>query len=127
MGADRMNSTLSFWKELAGRIILIVLAAYSYFITWWLPIIVAPFFWQLWDILTGRHSRITEPISKLLADLITHLLWAGYIIYSIVSFGYNIDQWYGWLFGIIVGLVIAQLLGLLWPHRWHLETMQGNF
>ena len=121
-----MNGAQPFSKELTGRIILIVLAVGSSLARWWLPILVAPLFWQGWDIATRRGSRILDPVPKLIADSLTWILWLGYMIYSIVSFGLNIGHWYGWGIGIVVGLVVAQFLGLLWPHRWHLEKVEDD-
>ena len=74
----------------------------------------------------GRRSRIANPVAKLVADAITWILWLGYIGYSIVSFGLNLGHWYGWVIGVVVGLVVAQFLGFIWPHRWHLEKVEGN-
>ena len=121
-----MNVGQNFSKELIGRIILINLAIFSFLGEWWLPLIVAPLFWQVWDIATGRQSRILDAVPKLIADGFTWILWICYIIYSVVSFGLNIGHWYGWAIGIVIGLVVGQFLGLLWPHRWHLERMDGN-
>jgi len=46
--------------------------------------------------------------------------------YAVVSMGRNIGHWYGWVLGFVVAIGIAQLLGLLWPHRWHLERIEGR-
>ena len=121
-----MNSNQSFAKELTGRVILIALVIGSLFLKWWVPLIVAPLCWQVWDTVVGRRSRIVHPVLKLIADGITWALWLGYIVYSIVSFGRNVGHWYGWLIGVVVGFAVAQFLGFLWPHRWHLEAVEGN-
>jgi hypothetical protein len=121
-----MNGNQSFAKELIGRVILIALVLGSYLLKWWIPLIVGPLFWQIWNTVTGRRSRIPHPVLKLIADAITWILWLSYIVYSIVSFGLNIGHWYGWLIGVVVGFVVAQILGLLWPKRWHLEQVDGN-
>lgn len=121
-----MNGIQAFTKELTGRAMLIVLVSFSIPVKWWIPIIVAPLFWQIWDTLIGRRSRIDNLTLKLIADMITWVIWLSYIAYSIISFGQNLEHWYGWLIGVLVGLVIAQFLGLLWPHRWHLEAGQHD-
>ena len=121
-----MNSTKHFIEEMIGRILLISFCILSVSRRWWLPLIIAPVFWQLWDRTTARGPRILQSILKLIADGITHLLWLTYIGYSIVAFGLNIGHWYGWSLGVIVGLIVAHIFGLLWPHRWHLEVVDGN-
>ena len=116
----------SFLKEFVGRILLVALVVLGLSFAWWLPLIIAPIFWQAWDTPLGRRARITQPAAKVAADLVTHAIWLGYILYSIISFGFKVGHWYGWLAGAIIGLVVAQFMGLLWPHRWHLERVDGN-
>ncbi len=118
--------TVHFIEELSGRALLIVFTVLSASKQWWMPLVVAPVLWQFWDLTAGRRSRIGQRLMKLIADGITWLVWLSYIIYSTVSFGLNLGHWYGWLIGIAIGLVVAQFLGLLWPHRWHLERVEGN-
>lgn len=115
-----------FIVEMIGRVLLVVFCVISGGQRWWLPIVVAPVFWQVWIITAGRRSTISQPALKLIADGITWAVWLGYIGYSIVSFGLSIGHWYGWLFGVLIALVVAQLLGLLWPDRWHLEAVEGR-
>jgi hypothetical protein len=122
---DNMNGNQSFAKELIGRVILIAFVVGSLLHKWWIPLIVGPLFWQVWDTATGHGSRILHPVLKLIADAITLILWLSYIMYSIVSFGLNLGHWYGWLFGVVVGFVVTMFLGLLWPHRWYLEKADG--
>ncbi|HIJ73936.1 MAG TPA: hypothetical protein HPP83_07530 [Candidatus Hydrogenedentes bacterium] len=121
-----MHDSKHFIQELIGRILLIVFAVLSVDKRWWLPIVVAPLFWQLWDLTAGRRSRINHPIFKLIADGITWIVWLAYIAYSIFGFGLNIGHWYGWVLGVVIGLVVAQFLGLLWPYRWHLEGIEST-
>lgn len=54
----------------------------------------------------------------MLADFITFGIYAGYVVYSVIVFGRHIGSWYGWVIGLI--------LGLLWPTRWHDEAVQGK-
>lgn len=121
-----MNDSRHLIEELVGRILLIVLTVLSISKRWWLPVVVAPVLWQFWDMTAGRGSRITHPISKLIGDGITWIVWLAYIAYTIVVFGTNIGHWYGWLGGVLVALVVAQVLGLLWPQRWHRERVEGD-
>jgi len=115
-----------FSEEMVGRVLLVLFCVISAGQRWWLPIVIAPVFWQFWDITAGRRSRIYQPALKLIADGITWLVWLGYIGYSTVSFGLSVGHWYGWLLGVLVALIVAQLVGLLWPRRWHLEAMDGR-
>lgn len=62
----------------------------------------------------------------MLADFTTFGMYGGYVIYSVVVFGRHIGSWYGWAIGLVVGLVVVQILGLLWPARWHDEALQGK-
>ncbi len=121
-----MNDTTVFIKEVVGRAILIAVSIITFSIKWWIPLILAPLFWQIWDTAFGRRSRILSTVIKLTADAITWILWLSYIVYAIISFGLNVGHWYGWLIGLIIGLVVAQFLGLIWPHRWHLERVDDN-
>ena len=123
---NKMNDNLSFAKELTGRVILIALVVGSLLLKWWVPLIVAPLFWKVWDTVVGRRSRIIQPVLKLIADAITYALWLGYVVYSIMSFGLNVGHWYGWLIGVVVGFAVAQIFGFLWPNRWHLEAVDDN-
>lgn len=121
-----MADSQSFIKEIIGRFIVVALVVWSFFFMWWIPLIIAPLFWQIWDSLFGRHSRIYNPVLKLIADAITYVIWLSYIAYSIIFFGRNVGHWYVWLIGVILGIFIAQILGLLWPNRWHSERVERN-
>ncbi|MBW8003815.1 MAG: hypothetical protein FVQ80_17760 [Planctomycetes bacterium] len=93
-----------FALELTGRFFLAIMVFFSaYYFNWWLPLIVAPIFWQIWDIVFGQRSRIWHPIKKLIADGITYIFELCYIIYSIISFGIQIGSWYGWVIGAVAG------------------------
>lgn len=116
----------SFSTEFLGRVILIALTVLAATKVWWAPLIVAPVFWQVWDSIFCRGSRIYASGLRLVADGLTHLVWLSYIGYTIAVMGSNIGHWYGWCLGIVVAIGVAQLLGLLWPHRWHLERIEGG-
>lgn len=120
------SSTGCFTTECLGRVILIALAVLAATKVWWAPLVAAPVFWQVWDGVFGRGSRINDPGLKLAADALTHLIWLSYIGYTIAAMGRNIGHWYGWGLGVAVAIGVAQVLGLLWPHRWHLERVEGR-
>ena len=119
-------STQSFTIECVGRVILIAVTTVAATTVWWAPIIAAPVSWQVWDGVLGRRSRILSPGLKLVADGLTHLIWLSYIVYTITAMGMSIGHWYGWSLGVVVAIGVAQLLGLLWPRRWHLERIEGR-
>jgi len=121
-----VNGKTMLTKELIGRGLLIALSVGAFLVKWWIPLIIAPFFWQVWETVTGQWSRAQNPVLKLIADAVTWVLWIGYIVYSIVSFELTIGHWYGLVLGVVVGLVVAQFFHLLWPHRWHLERLQRD-
>ena len=114
-----------FTMEIFGRLALILLCVVSFQISWWLPVVIAPIFHQVYDTKFCRRARIFNPILKLLADFLTYIVWIGYVVVTVYVFGQNIGHWYGWCIGIITGLVVAQILGLLFPRRWHLERIDG--
>jgi hypothetical protein len=119
------NDTYFFVTEMLGRIIL-VLTFFILKINWWLPLVLAPFFWQIWDIIFGQASRIYHPGLKFCADIATYIIGLGYIAISTYLFYRNIHQSYGWIIGLTIGFIVSYLLGLLFPHRWHLEKMDSN-
>lgn len=100
---------------------LIVLAVLSVGFRWWGPLILAPLFWQLWDTVFGRRGRIHTPILQLVGDLATYSVWVSYMAFAVFSIGRNVGHWYGWTIGAVVGVSVAQVFGLLFPFRWHLE------
>lgn len=112
-----------FTIEIFGRVVLILLCVFSIHISWWLPIVVAPIFHLVYDTKFCRKARMFNPILQLLADILTYLVYLGYIVFTTYVFGQNIGHWYGWCIGIITGLVVAQVFGLLFPMRWHIERM----
>jgi len=85
----------------------------------------APLFWQVWNYSSRIGSLLTVQADflRLFADLISHAIYLAYLTYCIVGFGHHIGSWYGWVIGIAVGLVVVQILGLLWPRRWHIEVI----
>jgi hypothetical protein len=118
--------------ELFGRLILIVAIAVSFVIGWWCPLVVAPVLWQIWDRATRAATLSWNPEAQgmnrtladameMVADGITFLLWVAYVGYAIFSMGRHIGGWLGWVIGVLVGLGVAQLLGLFWPFRWALK------
>jgi len=118
---------MSFCLEVLGRVVLLGSVIVAFQINWWLPLIVAPFIWQIWDILLGTRSRIGNEIPVIIADIFTYMLCLTYIVYSSVGFGINVGNWYGWVIGIIVGALVGHFMGLLFPHRWHLEASDKFF
>ena len=112
-----------FMTECLGRVILIAIAVFAAVNVWWAPIVVAPVFWRLWDFFVGRRSRIHEVGLKLSADALTHVIWISYIWYTIAAMA---EHGHGWGFGLVIAIVVAQVFGLLWPHRWHLERIEGR-
>jgi len=114
--------------ELGGRVVLVAVAAAACYFRWWIPLVVVPAVWLIWNAVFLTHDRayhlsITTPISTVLfqrriANLITWLFSLGYLAYAIVSFGLNLGHWYGWTAGAIVGVTTIPLLR---PHRRHYE------
>ncbi len=121
MEFQTQSSVHNFAVELLGRFILILVGVLSAGFRSWAPLVLAPIFWQLWDTMFGRRSRIPARVLQLVADVITYVVWLSYIGVAIVSLGKSIGHWYGWAIGAFVGILVAQVFGLLFPFRWHLE------
>jgi hypothetical protein len=124
------------YLEILGRAVLAAVVAISFLVGWWCPLVAAPVCWQIWDTAFGRRrwdperlglNRTLADTIKFAADGISWLFWLAYLLYAILSFGRHIGNWYGWTLGVLLGLIVAQFLGLLWPYRWHTETMEGRF
>ena len=115
-----------FVKEITGRLLLIGLSIASFFLFWWLPIIVAPLFWQIWDVRFHKGSRIYEIGLKLIADVFTYIVDIGYMASCIILFGTQLGHWYGWTIGVAIAVLVGWVIGLLLPYRWHLERIEGR-
>lgn len=121
-----MSSAYYFTTECLGRVILIAILVAGARREWWEPLVAVPVCWQVWDGVFGRRSRIYAPGLKLVADGLTWLIWLWYIGYTIFSMGKNVGHWYGWVLGLVLAIVVAQLFGLLFPKRWHFEGVEGT-
>jgi len=121
---------IPFIVELIGRIILIVVFWFTLRMGWWVPLVSTVLFWQIWNMISPRSGYYFDTTStdlfKMLADLTTFGIYAGYVVYSVIVFGRHIGAWYGLVIGLILSLVVVQILGLLWPTRWHDEAVQGK-
>ncbi len=138
-------------RELFGRSLMIAGSWIAYYWAWWAPLLAAPLIWQAFDIfclladsrrglkeidkrLSGSKTyQIARPPfpglsdgQRLLLDAITWGFYLTYIILAVYLCGINIGHWYGWIIGVAVAISVAQLLALLFPHRWHKETLIGK-
>ena len=138
-----MTPVSTFGIELIGRIILLAIFWFTLRFGWWVPLASTVIFWQIWNLISPRPGYYfdTTPtdLFKMLADFITFGVYGGYVICSVIVFGRHVGNWYGWAIGLILGLVVVQILGLLWPHagttklfkakcdRWHaVEQIVGR-
>jgi len=125
-----MNAASSFMIEFVGRILLVGVFWFSLRFGWWVPMVSAVLFWQIWNMISPRSGYYFDTTStdlfKMIADFITFGIYAGYVVYSVIVFGRHIGSWYGWVIGLVLSLLIVQILGLLWPARWHDEGVQGR-
>lgn len=113
-------------KELIGRVLMIAGTVYAFWISWWAPIVAAPIIWKIYNVGFCFTDRTKDQSQGLILDMVTHVIFFAYLILCVVQFGLNIDHWYGWVIGFVVWLIVAQILGLLWPRRWHYERMDGQ-
>lgn len=113
-------------KEIIGRLSVIVITFIIFRFDWRLSLIAPPLLFKIYNITFCFRDRIYQRIWKLILDLITHLFHFGYLVYAIILCNQNIDGWYSWVIGIITWLILCQLLGFLWPRRWHYEKVEGH-
>jgi len=113
-------------KEIIGRILMVVGTIVSFKISLWAPIIAAPLIFRPYNSIFCFRDRIYNNSHRLILDMITHCCYIGYLFLCIVIFYQKIGRWYGGLIGFFVFLILAQILGLLWPRRWHYERIEGN-
>lgn len=122
--------------ELIGRAILIGLSAATVRAGWWMPVVAAPLFWMIWDMIFSRRSqgRITSIYTLIstmaacrhIANILSWFIAIAYFCYTTVSFGLWIGEWYAWVLGAVIAYVVVGYMGLLWPYRWHLESDEGR-
>jgi hypothetical protein len=116
--------------ELVGRVICVVLAVYSYRFRWWAPLVVVPLFNQVyeWPFISMKINwLILNRWVRLLANVITWILYFGYIGLSLLLFTTRIPHWYGWLIGLGVGIVVTRFLEFIFPVRWRYERSSDEF
>ena len=121
-----MEANLSkhhFLAEILGRVVVAGTCIYGYSKEWWLPLIIAPLFWKIWDSWVCPKGIIIDKGYKLFADFTTYIICLLYIAYSVWVFHININHWYGWIIGLMIGIVVGHFLGFLFPRRWHLEAV----
>jgi hypothetical protein len=83
----------SFINEIIGRLLLIILSAIIFFKIWWLPLIIAPLSWQFWELTYKMQRRIYSKKLKIIADIISHIIWVGYILYSTICSYSGLSSW----------------------------------
>lgn len=142
------RKTQMMGKELVGRLLMVVGCKEVYYWAWWGPLVAAPLIWQIFELFAfffeNRRMRkkmeeslsgktvwppaMNEigPVQRLILDFISWGIYLAYIGFSVYLCGRNIGSWYGWLIGLAIGLFVAQLLGWLFPYRWHKEVMMGK-
>lgn len=127
--ADQLHFTkTAFITEVLGRVLLYAQCTQNPDIAWWWPIVTIPISWQIWDgFLFSGFQRIGSRGLRLIADALSYLVYLWYIVFTIRAMGSNIGQWYGWILGVVVAVVVAQFFGLLWPSRWHREHLDSRY
>jgi hypothetical protein len=122
--------------ELIGRGVSICMAIASAAIYWWLPLVIAPVVWQVWNLAFLISDQPDQPsierhvgnalIQHRLANWSTWIISMAYLGYAVVGFGLYMDHWHGWVLGTFVGLLVAQVFKLLTPYRYanELRAMQ---
>ena len=111
-------------KEVFNRIMMVVLTLFAIKIDWKLALIAPPIAFKIFDSILSSHSRIDNNIIKLILDVLTWISYVGYLIFAILFANSNIDAWYSWLVGIGMWLLFGQILGFLFPRRWHFENIE---
>ena len=71
---------------------------------WWAPIITFPF---VIIVLCFAYKPSSLVPSSALEELIFYLSPTGYVLSQIITFGKNIDGWYGWIIGGIVSFILG--------------------
>lgn len=113
-------------KELISRIFMVGLTIIMLNYYWQLALIMPPISFTIINSILSRTDRVNNQIAKLLLDVLTWISYIGYLIFAIILVNLNVDKWYSWIIGIIVWLIFGQLLGFLWPKRWHFEKIEDN-
>ena len=97
----------------------ISLATGSYWIKWWLPLILFPS-----SILLFPSKSISNAMYS--AGLVVLMRWVFYVIATIyvivqtILFKKHIESWYGWLIGLIISWILAGVVaGKLEPYLRH--------
>ena len=113
-------------KEILNRIIMIGLTLFAIKIDWKLALIAPPIAFKIFDSILSSHSRINNEIIKLFLDILTWISFGGYLVFVIIIANRNIDGWYSWLIGIGIWLLFGQIMGFLFPKRWHFEKIENR-
>lgn len=116
-----------FFKEILGYWLLVYISGSAFQKVWWSSLIVAPIFFQAYDQLFCRDSRIYNNILRIIADYAGHFVKLGYIAFAIYGFQSRIGNWYACFIGLFIGLVVVIPLGLFNPMRWLNEKADGLF
>lgn len=113
-------------KEIIGRTLMVVLTIFMLKVNWKLALITPPLIFYIFNAIFCRTDRIYNQTSRLILDILTWISYVGYLVFSIILSNQNISSWYSWLVGILIWLLFAQLLGFLWPKRWHYEKIEDD-
>ena len=113
-------------KEIFNRLVMICLTILAINIDWKLALITPPISFKILDFIFSSHTRIYNKIAKLFLDVFTWFCYLGYLIFSIILSNSNIEGWYSWLIGIGFWLIFGQILGFLFPRRWHFEKIENR-
>ncbi len=113
-------------KEIIGRILMVGFTIFMLNVNWKLALITPPIIFKIFDMAFCRTNNIYNRTSRLYLDILTWASYIGYLVFSIILLNKNIANWYSWLIAIFIWLLFAQLLGFLWPMRWHNEKVDSN-
>ena len=125
--------------EFIARLLMILGTWFAFRYTWWAPLVAAPLIWQILWLFHGQvivPERLTDEIVsslyfkfymsvRLFLDFLTHAIYITYWGLAIVLCWRHFGHWWGLVIGCVVGLLVVQIFGLLWPHRWHKEALIG--
>lgn len=113
-------------KEIFNRTMMVALTVFAIKIDWRLALIAPPILFKIFDSILSRHSRIYNNITKLILDILTWISFISYLVFAIILTNKNIDGWYSWIIGIGIWLLFGQILGFLFPSRWHFEKIENR-
>jgi len=135
--AEEERQGLRMTLEIIARLLMILGTWFAFRLAWWAPLLAAPLIWQILKPLHSRTivlERLTDEIVssrsfraymgvKLFLDYWTHVVYVVYWGLAVVLCWIHFGHWWGLAIGGVVGLLVVQIFGLLWPNRWRLEAI----